>query len=148
MRRFMIVLTLTAAAVTAACSTGPTASEESPSSLPVTTAVSQAAAVRLLDPAEFAAAIAGDRVTINVHVPDQGSMPGTDLAVPFDQITARGSELPQDRSTPVAIYCMSGNMSAVAGQELTAIGYTDVVELRGGMQAWRAAARPLLPASS
>ena len=39
-------------------------------------------------------------------------------------------------------------MSAIAGQELTAIGYTDVVELRGGMEAWQAAARPLLPESS
>lgn len=149
MRRFMIVLTLTAVAVTAACSTGTTASEESPSSMPATTAVSHtAAAVRLLDPAEFGAAIAGDRVTVNVHVPDQGSLPGTDLAVPFDQITARAAELPRDRSTPLAIYCMRGNMSAIAGQELTAMGYTDVVELRDGMEAWQAAGRPLLPAGS
>ena len=83
-----------------------------------------------------------------MHVPDQGSLPGTDLAVPFDQITARAAELPHERSTPLAIYCMTGNMSAIAGPELTALGYTDVVELRGGMQAWRAAGRPLLPAGS
>lgn len=39
-------------------------------------------------------------------------------------------------------------MSAIAGQELTAMGYTDVVELRDGMEAWQAAGRPLLPAGS
>ena len=149
MRRLTIVLALASVAVTAACSTGPTASMHALSSMTTPAALSPtAAAVRLLDPAEFQAAIAGDRVTINVHVPDQGSLPGTDLAIPYDQITRRAAELPQDRSTPLAIYCRSGNMSAIAGPELTALGYTDVVELRGGMQAWRAAGRPLLPAGS
>ena len=159
MRRFMTVLSL-AVLATAACSTGPTISMDGPSSMPAigvspSTAQSTApttarptAAVRPLDPAEFEAAIAGERVTINVHVPDQGSLPGTDLAVPFDQITARAAELPHERSTPLAIYCMTGNMSAIAGPELTALGYTDVVELRGGMQAWQAAGRPLLPVGS
>ena len=157
MRRFMSALSLAFLAATAACSTGPTTSMDGPPAMPATTASPAmpattaspaAAAVRLLDPTEFAAAIAGDRVTINVHVPDQGSLPGTDLALPFDQITARAAELPPDRSTPLAIYCMTGTMSAIAGPELTALGYTDVVELRGGMQAWQAAGRPLLPAGS
>ena len=148
MRRLTIVLALASVAVTAACSTGTPASVEAQSA-PAPTAVSHTAAtVRLLDPAEFQAAIAGDRVTINVHVPDQGSLPGTDLAIPYDQITRRAAELPRDRSTPLAIYCRSGNMSAIAGPELTALGYTDVLELRGGMQAWQAAGRPLLPAGS
>jgi rhodanese-related sulfurtransferase len=43
---------------------------------------------------------------------------------------------------------MSGNMSAIAGRELLALGYTDVIELDGGMQAWQASGRTLLPASS
>lgn len=156
MRRFMIALTLAAIGGTAACAAGPTASMDAPTSMaasmtsgPPTAAPSRtAAAVRLLDPAEFAAAIAGDRVTINVHVPDEGSLPGTDLAVPFDRITAEAGQLPPDRSTPLAIYCMTGHMSAIAGPELTALGYTDVVELRGGMEAWQADGRQLLPAGS
>ena len=99
-------------------------------SRPVSTASSStassqtAAAVQLLDPAEFAAAIAGDRVTINVRVPDEGSLPDTDLALPFDQINVPAAELPQDRNTPLAIYCMTGHMSAIAGAELAALGYT------------------------
>ena len=91
-------------------------------------------------------AISGDRVTINVHIPEQGSLPNTDLTVPFDQIESRAAELPQDRDTPLAIYCMTGSMSQIAGQTLTDMGYRDVVELRGGMQAWRQSGLALLPA--
>ncbi len=115
------------------------AAAESPSAAP-------AARVRQLDPAAFEAAEPG-RLVINVHIPDEGSLPGTNLALPYNQIDARTADLPADRSTPLAIYCMSGNMSAIAGRELTALGYTDVVELDGGMQAWQASGRTLLPAA-
>jgi len=102
--------------------------------------------VRLLDPADFAAQSAG-RMLINVHVPDEGSLPGTALDLPYDQVRARAADLPADRSTPLAIYCMSGNMSAVAGRELLVLGYADVIELDGGMRAWQASGRTLLPAA-
>lgn len=101
--------------------------------------------VRLLDPAGFQAQSAG-RLLINVHIPDEGSLPGTTLDLPYNEVTARAAELPADKATPLAIYCRSGNMSATAGRELLALGYTDVIELDGGMQAWQASGRPLLPA--
>ncbi len=47
--------------------------------------------------------------------------------------------------TTIAVYCMSGNMSATAVQDLADLGYTDVVELDGGMMAWMADGRELLP---
>ncbi len=101
-------------------------------------------ASRLLAPAEFAAAIdEPTRTTINVHVPYQGDIPGTDLSVPFDQIALRAGELPADRATPLAIYCRSGPMSADAAVELARLGYHDVVELQGGMKAWQSSGRPL-----
>jgi rhodanese-related sulfurtransferase len=101
--------------------------------------------VRLLDPGDFEAQSMG-RVLINVHIPDEGSLPGTALDLPYDQVQARAADLPADRATPLAIYCMSGNMSAIAGRELVALGYTDVIELDGGMRAWQASGRTLLPA--
>lgn len=104
-----------------------------------------AAPSKLVSPEAFAAAVAEpERVTINVHVPDEGSIPGTDLAIPFDQIAARKSELPA-LTTPLAVYCRSGRMSAIAVQELADLGFSDVVELDGGMVGWEAAGRPLLP---
>lgn len=107
-----------------------------------------AASPRLVPPAEFESALAEpDRVSLNVHVPDEGSIEGTDLTIPFDEIEARKGELP-GTSTPLAVYCRSGNMSADAVRVLDELGYGDVVELEGGMVAWQASGRPLLPPGS
>jgi rhodanese-related sulfurtransferase len=100
---------------------------------------------RLVGPAGFAEAVSEPaRVTINVHVPDEGSIEGTDLWIPFDEIAARADQLP-DRSVPLAIYCRSGSMSAEAAETLATLGFADVVQLRGGMLAWRDAGRSLVP---
>lgn len=102
-------------------------------------------AALLVGPDEFAAAIAAPgRVTVNVHVPFEGDIVGTDLSIPFDQIAAQADRLPADRKTGLAIYCRSGPMSAIAAATLHDLGYTDVVELRGGMRAWQADGRPLI----
>ena len=97
----------------------------------------------LVGPDEFAALIAEDGVVVvNVHVPYEGHIDGTDTFVPFDAIDAWDA-LPEDRSTPIAVYCRSGNMSAAASKDLVELGYTNVVDLAGGMNAWAAAGRPL-----
>jgi rhodanese-related sulfurtransferase len=100
----------------------------------------------LVGPDVFAARIEEPGVvTINVHIPDEGSIAGTDLTIPFDQIS-ESSDLPDDRGTPLAVYCRSDNMSADAVTDLEALGYTDIVELDGGFDAWVASGRPLEPA--
>ncbi|HEY5160178.1 MAG TPA: rhodanese-like domain-containing protein [Gaiellaceae bacterium] len=86
-------------------------------------------------------------MTINVLGPGTESIPGTDLAIPADQLAARRSELPP-LSTKLAVYCMHGNTSAVAAQTLAQLGYKDIVELRRGMAAWVESGRSLKPASS
>lgn len=96
----------------------------------------------LLAPEEFEQAIADPAtVTINVHVPFEGTLPGTDLAIPFDRIESESARLPSDRATPIAVYCMSGRMSQEATRTLERLGYTDVVDLEGGMVAWRQSGR-------
>ena len=104
--------------------------------------------VTLLSPDAFAAATARpERVTVNVHVPFEGTIPDTDLAVPYTEVAdavARGV-LPADRATPIAVYCRSGPMSAEASATLSRLGYRDVLDLAGGMRAWAASGRPLLP---
>jgi len=100
---------------------------------------------RLLGPDEFAAKVAEPAVvTINVHVPDEGSIRGTDLAIPYDRIEARRTELPP-ASTPLAVYCRSGRMSAIAARTLARFGYARISELAGGMEAWAQSGRRLLP---
>lgn len=93
----------------------------------------------MMDPAGFAAAIVDpSTVTINVHVPAADiQLDGTEITMPFDNLDA--GMLPSDRDTPLAVYCRSGSMSAIAVQRLLDLGYTDIVELDGGTDAWASA---------
>lgn len=84
-----------------------------------------------------------DAFVVNVHVPDEGSIAGTDQTIPYDRV-ADDDRLPEDRSTPILLYCKTGRMSADAATALMDAGYGDVVYLDGGMDAWQAAGRPLV----
>ncbi|MET3806379.1 rhodanese-related sulfurtransferase [Nakamurella sp. UYEF19] len=99
----------------------------------------------LVDPARFAAAIAAPgTVTIDVHIPFEGRIAGTDDTIPYDEIAEQAAKLPADHNTELAIYCRTGSMSAIAAVTLASLGYHHVVELHGGMQAWETAGRTLL----
>jgi rhodanese-related sulfurtransferase len=102
---------------------------------------------RIVDPATFAAALAQPgAVVINVHVPYDGEIEGTHLFMPFDEIDA--AALPEGRGTPLVVYCRSGSMSSTAVVTLAALGYTNIVELDGGMNAWQASGNALRPSPS
>lgn len=81
---------------------------------------------------------------INVHVPDEGTLPQTDAAIPYNEIAARVAELPADCGARIVLYCRTGRMSAEAATALVGLGYRDVSHLAGGMEAWRARGYPLL----
>lgn len=111
-------------------------------------ATDDSSASRLVASEDFAAAVARPGVvTINVHVPDEGSIRGTDLWIPFDAVEVRRDELPPT-TTPLAVYCRSGRMSAIAAETLAKLGYGDVVELDGGMEAWERSGRRLVASNS
>jgi rhodanese-related sulfurtransferase len=77
---------------------------------------------------------------VNVHIPYAGELPQTDLFIPYDQIEAQSSKLP-DKSAPIVLYCRSGRMSTDAAKALVKLGYTNVMELDGGMSAWESPGR-------
>ena len=92
---------------------------------------------------KFAARLAkAEAFVVNVHVPDEGSIVGTDAAIPYGRVLG-DSRLPKGKSTPISLYCKTGRMSAEAATALMGAGYTDVVYLDGGMDAWVAAGRSL-----
>lgn len=81
-------------------------------------------------------------VLVNVHIPYEGHIDGTHALIPFDEIDT-WDELPADLDAPIALYCRSGNMSAQATDALVDLGYTNIVDLEGGMNAWTAAGNQL-----
>lgn len=143
----VVVVLATVLGGCAGAPTAPTAAPAPPAAPPAAPSAAPSAAPapsRVVDPASFAAAIDEPRrYTINVHVPFEGAIAGTDAAIPYDRVGSGAAGLPADRSTPLAIYCRTGPMSAAAAGELARLGYRDVVELGGGMQAWAASGRPL-----
>ncbi len=112
---------------------------------PSATTVATTAKIRVLPPDDFAAFVDAhpNAPLVNVHIPYEGHVGGTDDFVAFDEI-GDWDGLPEDKYAPFVLYCRSGNMSATASDTLTSLGYTDIIDLEGGMNAWTASGRDLV----
>lgn len=81
---------------------------------------------------------------VNVHVPYAGEIEGTDALVPYTDVEARALRLWPEKSTKLVVYCQTGRMSVIAAEALVRLGYTNVLNLAGGMVAWQRAGYPLI----
>lgn len=73
----------------------------------------------------------------------QGHAPNSRL-LPLGQLNKRIAELDAYRDKPIAVICRSGRRSAQAVELLRQAGFTQVVNVQGGMNAWEAAALPVV----
>lgn len=98
-------------------------------------------------PEEFDKAITKDSVQIlDVRTPDEyasGHIKNTLLANWNDKAEFSRRISFVDKNKPVYIYCLAGGRSAAAAKEMRSIGYENVVELAGGINAWKAANKPV-----
>ena len=69
-------------------------------------------------------------------------IPGTDALIPLQERTRRIQELDSWKGKPILLYCRSGNRTQQAAKLLPQHGFTDVTDLKGGIQAWMSRGYP------
>jgi rhodanese-related sulfurtransferase len=72
-----------------------------------------------------------------------GHLPGAKL-ITSAQLSAGLDKMKLDRKNPVILVCEGGNQSRKAIAEVQKLGFAEVASLDGGVQAWQAAALPLV----
>lgn len=140
MRVFVIAGTL---AIVAACRPANNSSEAATTASPTQepTGVYQTLTIDTF--ADILANNPEDYTILNVHIPYAGEIEGTNVNVPYNDIEALTAVLP-DKDAPIILYCRSGNMSEQASHALLELGYTQVWDVPGGMNAWRENGRELV----
>ncbi|MDT0379514.1 rhodanese-like domain-containing protein [Streptomyces sp. DSM 42041] len=111
------------------------------------------AGMRRVDPAEAAAAARAGALLVDLRYARlrdrDGLVPGA-LVVERNELEWRldptcPHRLPEATGTdlPVVVFCDEGYASSLAVRSLETLGLTNVADLRGGFQAWRAAGLPV-----
>ena len=72
-----------------------------------------------------------------------GHLPGA-KHIPSSEIAAKIEKLKLDRKNPLILVCETGVSSRKAITEVQKLGFAEVGTLDGGVQAWQAAALPLV----
>lgn len=83
-----------------------------------------------------------DFFLLDVHIPEQKHIPGTDAFIDYRRIKANAHRLPADKDTRIVVYCLGGGMSRKAAHDLIAMGYARVYDLLGGTWAFNQLPKP------
>lgn len=87
-------------------------------------------------------------IIVDVRTPEEvakGYIQGA-LPIPIDQLLANLSQLP-DKKANIVILCQSGHRGAIGLMALRMLGYENVRNLGGGMNAWVTAELPVVTAN-
>lgn len=76
-----------------------------------------------------------DFTLIDVHIPEQEHIPGTDYMISYDEIDKITAVIP-NKDSKVVLYCRSGSMSKQTAKALVEKGYTNIYELENGLNEW------------
>jgi len=82
---------------------------------------------------------------LDVRTPEEwahdGRIDGATL-IPIDEIEARVGELPKEAE--IIVYCHVGARSHAVAHYLTQVGYANVSDMEGGIEAWQWAGLPVI----
>ncbi len=79
----------------------------------------------------------------SVEEHDTGAIPGTDANIDFREMAKRHKEIGAGLDDHIVVYCQSGKRSNIAADTLTELGYRNVYNIRGSVNAWMQAGFPL-----
>lgn len=107
----------------------------------------EAAPESSIQPSELAARISSESapVILDVRTADEfasGHIPGA-VNVPQDELAERLAALDLAPASEIVVHCERGRRAAAARSLLRESGYTNVRDLSGHMEAWRAGGYPL-----
>jgi rhodanese-related sulfurtransferase len=104
-------------------------------------------AVKKVDPVEFSEVISQpDVIILDVRTPEEFNAGHIANAININIAGADfSSEVSKlDKNATVAVYCRSANRSAVATNEMSDLGFTDMYDMQGGIVDWEAAGGPVV----
>lgn len=109
---------------------------------------SGASGIRHVGPAEFSELLRStpNAILVDVRTPGEyreGHLQNSRL-LPLQSLADTAAAALPDRDAPLAVYCRSGNRSTVAVNILHQQGYTNVINLTGGIMAWQGSGLPVV----
>jgi len=99
--------------------------------------------VREVEPEEVEPRL-GDATFLDIREQDeyeQGTIPGA-VFIPRGHLESKVENQLTDKSAPVVVFCASGVRSVFGAETLQQLGYTDVVNMKGGFDRWKNQDRP------
>ena len=79
---------------------------------------------------------AEDIFLVDVHMPKQRHIKGTDLLIPYNNVEQHIDKLPSDKNAAIYLYCAGGPMGNAAARTLHDLGFSNLRNLQGGAHAW------------
>ena len=111
-------------------------------------AVGANGAIRHLGPAAVQEALRSDPTAVLIDVRTPGEFQGGHLAgarnLELDRLEALAPQALPDKSAHLVVYCHSGNRSSFAVTILQRMGYTNLVNMTGGIAAWAQQGLPIV----
>lgn len=95
--------------------------------------------IQVISAKEYAEEIKNEVQLVDVRTPQEYAQGKIKNAVNIDVTSSSFERSIQalDKSKPVYIYCRSGSRSRTAAQKMIELGFTQVIDLRGGYLSWK-----------
>ena len=78
-----------------------------------------------------------DFILVNTNPVVSVTIPDTDLHIPVNELVADLSQVSQNKTEKIVVYCLIGASSIITAAEFVKMGYTNIYNLSGGIIEWQ-----------